>query len=198
MHHEYSTYWGSLGCIEGQAELERAEALDPLNVTILVDRANLLSGAGRCDEAMARYRKAHELNPGIVFSGSLGLCYARQGRYGEALKVMQLALAEQGTMSLPDTITSLAVTSALAGRRLDAERWLDQLTQMSKRQYVPKVHFANVYAALSRKDEAFAIFDAAYAEHDSLLLTVKSDWRFDLLRGDPRFQELLRRIGLPE
>lgn len=84
-----------------------------------------------------------------------------------------------------------------AGQTAEAERLLDELTELSKRQYVPKTFFAYLYAALGRHTPALALLETAYREHDTMLLTLNGLEWLDVLRTDPRFRALRQRIGLP-
>ena len=194
IHHEYSTWLGAVGRgRESLAEIRRAEELDPLNVMILVDRGNTLISSGRCDEALAQFRRAAELDPHSPGGMNLAECYARQGDYLRAIRETEAAL-QSGSRNAYN-IAALAVWQAAVGNRREAERRLAELTEMSKREYVPKSCFAWVCAALGRKDEALAILEAAYRDHDVMLLGLR-DPRFAPLHGDARFQNLLQRVGL--
>jgi len=85
---------------------------------------------------------------------------------------------------------------AAANRRSEAEAILRQLSAASKQRYVPSYPIAVIYAALGRKDEAFAWLERAYTEHDSWMIYLGLDPRFAGLRSDPRFTDLLRRLNL--
>ncbi len=87
--------------------------------------------------------------------------------------------------------------ASITGKRVEAEKVLGQLKKLSARRYVPSYEIAVVYAGLSENDEALAWLLKAYQQRDSSwLIDVKLDPRFDHLHSDPRFQDLLRRIGL--
>jgi hypothetical protein len=91
-------------------------------------------------------------------------------------------------------ITGLAY--AKAGRRRDAEQFIDRIREAAKTRYVRPVWTASIFAALGEKDKAFAELESGFAERDCFMPRITEDPFMDPLRDDPRFQELLRRIGL--
>lgn len=99
----------------------------------------------------------------------------------------------------PDThfpSQGLAITYAKKGRDEDAHRILEQLIEKSRQQYVAADAIAGVYAVLGEKDEAFRWLDRAFDEHSASMVSFTSHPEFRSLRSDPRFTELLRRIGI--
>jgi Flp pilus assembly protein TadD len=114
----------------------------------------------------------------------------------EAVKELQAVLIARGRT--PETVTWLAVGYAMAGKREEAERLLNELKQISKKQYVPETFFAYIYTALGQKEQAFGVLERAYREHDSTLIGLKTHPWLDPLRSDTRFADLLRRVGLSE
>ena len=87
---------------------------------------------------------------------------------------------------------------AMAGKRGEALKMLEELKQLSNRRYVPPSGMATVYVGLGEKDQAFEWLEKAYEERDRWLVFLKVDASLDPLRSDPRFQDLLRRMNLPE
>jgi hypothetical protein len=86
----------------------------------------------------------------------------------------------------------------LSGKRAEAQTNLNELQEISKQRYVSPAAIAMIYAALGDKDQAFAWLEKANKAHDALLARLKVDPRFDSLRSDPRFAELMRRVALPQ
>ena len=86
---------------------------------------------------------------------------------------------------------------ALAGKRAEAQRVLDDLLALSKQRFVSPYDISLVHLGLGEKDKAFEWLQKAVAERVGLLVYLKVDPLFDPLRSDPRFQDLLRRMGLP-
>jgi tetratricopeptide (TPR) repeat protein len=93
---------------------------------------------------------------------------------------------------------SLAYAYAVAGRRPEAQKVLDELTEISMQNYIPPYELARVCAALEEKDQALKWLEEAYAEHHPHMAWLKRDPCLDPLRSDPRFQDLLRRMKFPE
>jgi len=87
---------------------------------------------------------------------------------------------------------------ARTGNRSEAEETLAELQQISKQRYISPAAIALIYAALGDKDQAFAWLDKLVEEHDLITARLKVDERFDPLRSDPRFAELVKRVGLPQ
>ena len=93
-------------------------------------------------------------------------------------------------------VAALGHAYSLSGERDKANKILDELREMSKQRYVSPYLIAIVYVGLGDKDQAFAWLDKAFQDRSSLLLWLKVEPQFDSLRDDPRFQDLLRRVGL--
>ncbi len=86
---------------------------------------------------------------------------------------------------------------ASAGKKAEAEKILNELKELSKRQYVPAYNLAFIYAGLNDKDQAFEWLNKAYETHSGLSV-IKVETTFDNLRDDPRYKDLLKRMNLPE
>lgn len=99
---------------------------------------------------------------------------------------------------IADYLGGLGHAYARAGRTADADKVLDELKEGSRTKYISWRNIAVIYAGLEDKDQAFACLDKAYELRDSRIVFIKVDPLFDPLRDDPRFKNLLRRIGLPE
>ena len=86
----------------------------------------------------------------------------------------------------------------MAGNRGEAQAVLEELTEQSKQRYVPSYYLALTYAGLGERDRAFEWLDKAYQEGSTLLAYLKMDPRLASLHPDPRFADLMRRVGLPQ
>jgi hypothetical protein len=93
-------------------------------------------------------------------------------------------------------MAGLAHIYAMSGRKAEAHKVLAELQSLSEHSYVPATDTALIYAGLGEKDKSFAQLDKAYEEHSFTLSNLKVEPRFDPLHSDPRFADLLRRIGL--
>ncbi len=195
-HHWYAVYlFGAGRQNEALAEIRRAQELDPLSLTINMWLGMILRSSGQLDQAVDQLRKTIDLDPNFVLAHHrLGLAYEEKGMYDEAISEFRQVLKLSG--GSPLGIGALAHVYALAGKPAEARKNLDELLQLSKQRYVSPSSIATVYAALGDKDQAFAWLEKAYDAHDLLIVRLKWDPRFASLRSDPRFDPLVRRIGL--
>ena len=196
-HHWYAIYLVWSGRTnEGLAEIRRAQELDPLSLPISMTLGWLLCDAGRTDEGIEELRKTLEMDPAfIVAHHRLALCYERKGAYDGAIaeyeKVIDLGAKVLGTAGLGQAY-------AMAGKRNEARQELAKLQELSKQRNTWPSLFAYIYAALGDKDQAFAWLDKSIDEHDLVTARLKVDARFDSLHSDPRFAEIVKRLGLPQ
>ncbi len=196
-HLWYSNYLAALGrSDEALAEAKRAVDLDPVSPDINHSRAWLLSMTRRYDEAIEQERKTLEMDPGFPPAHSvLAGAYLAKGMYREALaEAEKLSALSPGS---PAALFSLAYVHVRSGERSQGLRELNELRALSKQRYVPSDYFAIVYLWLGDKDQAFTWLEKAYEERTGFLPWLKVSPTWDPLRSDPRFQDLLRRIGLP-
>jgi tetratricopeptide (TPR) repeat protein len=147
------------------------------------------------DQAIQEMRQINHLDPKFfVPYWGLGLSYEQTGVYEEAVTQLQKAIDLSGRGA--NGLASLGHAYGLAGRRSEALKILLELEERAKRRYVSSYQIALVYLGLHRNDEAMKQLENAYQERSTLLVYLKMDPRFDPLRSDPRFEDLLRRIGL--
>ena len=85
----------------------------------------------------------------------------------------------------------------MSGKKEEAQKVIEHLRELSVHQYVPPYNIAVIYAGLGEKDEAFVWLNRAYQERSYLLTYLTVDERLDKLHSDPRFDQLVRRVGLP-
>jgi adenylate cyclase len=197
-HHWHSIYLGALGrSDEALAEAKRALDLDPVSPLINHNLAAQLYLARRFDQAIEQCRKTMELDPSFSLTHSLlGRLYLAKGMYREALAESEnyLALSPRN----PAALAALADAHARSGERNQALRVFEELKELSNQRHVPSYYFAIVYVGLNDKDEAFAWLEKAYEERDGSLPMLKVNPSLDPLRSDPRFADLVRRVGLPQ
>jgi TolB-like protein/Flp pilus assembly protein TadD len=197
-HHWYGSYLAATGrYTEAIAEARKAESLDPLSLVISADVGmEALAPAGRYDEAMQQCRKTLELDPRFAIAHAcLARAYEYKTMYKEAIAEIQEAINLSGGSVIWEA--TLGHLYARAGRRDDAIKILNELKSRSKREFVPSQAFIWIYAALGDKDQAFAWLEKAHEERSDVMTVLEEERAFDPLRSDPRFQDLLRRIGLP-
>jgi tetratricopeptide (TPR) repeat protein len=121
----------------------------------------------------------------------LGEVYAQKGEYAKALA--EFHQAEGPTLQARSLIGHVY---AISGRKLEAEKILDELVLRSKSAYLPPTYIARICAGLGQKDEAIAWLEKGYTLRDSHMEFLAVDPTFDGLRSDPRFAKLLRRMNL--
>ena len=196
-HHWYASYLMYLGRFEeGIAEAKRARELDPLSLAINNALGGRLLLAGRDNEAIEQIQKTLEMDPNFAPAHtSLGYAYLSKGMNEEAIAEFQNGVALSG--SDPDESVDLGYAYATAGKRDEARRILAKLKKKRERTFVSPATIAIVSGALGEKDEAFAWLEKAYEVRDPQLTYLKVGPKFTPLRSDPRFQDLLRRMGLP-
>ena len=125
----------------------------------------------------------------------LGWTYEQKRMPDQA--IVEFKKAVEAANGDPFFVAALGHAYAFAGNRRDAEKVLQTLSDRAKKSYVSPFDLALIYTALGEKDKAFALLNKAVAEHSTFLVYTKWEPRLDPLRSDPRFQDLLRRIGLP-
>lgn len=200
IHHLYAGYLMYVGRYdEGLAEAKLARDLDPLSLPVNNALAGRMLVAGHNQEALEQVRKTLELNPYYAPAHqTLGWAYLRAGKTSDALREFQEAVRLAGPDDF-DLVLDLGFAYATAGKTQDARKILAEFKQLNRQGRIPSGSVAILYGALGERDEAFTWLNKAYAEHDPELTYLKVPGRrFEPLRGDPRFNALVRRVGLPQ
>jgi TolB-like protein/Tfp pilus assembly protein PilF len=196
-HQWYAHYLSAMGRFdEALAEIAQAAELDPLSPIISENAGKIFYRARRYGEAIRQCQETLEKNPDFPQAHDcLGLAYEQEAMLEEAIAEFQKAVElSPGSWQLG----ALGRTYAKAGRRREALEIADELEQLSEEGYVSRGSLASMYASLSDNDRAFEWLEKGYEDRDWLVAFLLVDPRFDPLRDDPRFQDLLRRMNFPE
>ena len=179
---------------EAIAMTRRAQQADPLSPVIAASLAMILYLARHYDEAARMLQRAQEIDPDHFLPHlRMGLVRLQQEGYPEAIRELQTAarLANHST----ETLAALGTGYAMAGMSGEAHRIVAQLQASQAEHYVLPYNIAKIYAAARDKDKSFEWLERAYQEGDPDLIELNSEPLFDRLRGEPKFSELMRRIG---
>jgi tetratricopeptide (TPR) repeat protein len=196
-HQWYATYYNAMGRPDDNIrELKRALELDPLSLSINNALGYTLLCQHQYDGAIEQERKTLDMDPNLVRAHIvLGWAYLEQGRYADAITEAQKAPSEVGSPNGRFLLLSRAYRKS--GKIGKARRLAEERKDLSKRRHVSAYEMANDYIGLDDKERAFEWLEKAYQERSLRPDIMRVDPCFDDLRPDPRFQALLRRVGLP-
>jgi serine/threonine protein kinase/Tol biopolymer transport system component/Flp pilus assembly protein TadD len=197
-HEAYSYLLSAQGRFqEGVREIRRAAEINPLSAMDAAMVSWNLYQARQYDEVIAQTQNVLEIDPAFgVASVPLSAAYERKGMIEEAI-----AAARKAVSLMPGTVVPLWVLGhALArhGERDEARRVLAEMEQLSRVRYVSAYHMAIIHAGLDERDEAFNCLEKAYRDRDAWMIWLGTEPKLDDLRSDPRFTDLLQRIGLAD
>jgi TolB-like protein len=195
-HRWYALLLAGLGRhTEALREARRARELDPLCLVVGTSAAWIQYVTGDCEGAIATCRNVMDMDPRFPPSRRvLGAALLQLGRAAEAVAELESAAAE--APEDPVLLAWLAHAKAVVGDCGVASVLLQALDRLRLKRFVPAYHLALPHVALGRTDEAFALLDQACDERDPALVNVALDPRFEPLRGDARFAQLLERLRL--
>jgi serine/threonine-protein kinase len=191
-HHWYAEFLSAMGRHEqAVSEIKRAQELDPLSPLLLAIGGEVFNFARRYDDVIDQCQKALELDSNFALAyAHLAIAYCGKGMHKEAEKFARLEGKD------PQISLRLAYIYAAAGSRAKALEIL-AARQQSKRQKPDPLNLARVYGRMGEKNLAIDWLEKAHSQRDPYLVFLNVDARFDPLRSEPRFQEIVRRINLP-
>jgi TolB-like protein/DNA-binding winged helix-turn-helix (wHTH) protein/Flp pilus assembly protein TadD len=194
-HHWYAWHLSLLGRYnEAIPEMRRAESLDPLSLIINADLAELLVLAHSYDESIEQSRKTIEMDPNFAFAHvQLAQAYLAKHMNEEAIAELQKAVLLSADS--PTSMANLARAYVAVGKRSEAQKLLSTLKKRSSSSSSYAAEISMIYAALGDMDQAMNWLEKGYEERFNPGVLLRPG--FDPLRSDPRFEELMRRIGLP-
>jgi tetratricopeptide (TPR) repeat protein len=195
-HFYYALYLVAMGRPEeAVAEAEKALALDPVSLAAQTNVAIIWYRTGRYDEAIEEARRVLDIDAGYAHAYYvLGRAHVQKGMYREAILAARRAVALE--RSNVRYIASLAYIYGVAGKRTNASELLGKIKHIMVQRYVPPYMVALCYVGLGNKNEALTWLTRACAERSAELPFVNVDPRLAALRLEPRFRQILRRLGL--
>jgi len=201
-HNRYAVYLETRGRFnESMAEAQRAQELDPLSPEIVSGLGLVYLSTRRYDESIAQFQKALDLHPNApVIRASLAWAYAMKRMYPQALAEFDKIADQDKAVAAENQFVAsgLGWVYAVSGRRADALKIAKEFRHLSSHAYVDFYLFAGIYAGLADKDEAFRLLEKGYGEHSASMLYLAVDSFWYGIRSDPRYADLLRRMGLPQ
>jgi TolB-like protein len=194
-HLGYATYLAEVGRTrEAVTEMRRAREVEPLSVIICANVGWKLYLARLYHEAELEFRKATEWWPKLTGGYIMASVYLQTGRQQEAVAELQKGAAESHRSLLE--LMYLGHGLGVTGARGEGQKVLEEMQALSQRRYVPPDYIAMVYEGLGERDRALRWFEKAVAER-SINGWILPDPRLDPIRTEPRFQNLMRQMGLP-
>lgn len=189
-------YFSMMGRLdEGTAECRRALEAEPLSLNASATLGKGLYYARRDDQAIEELRKTLDMDPSFVNAHLyLGWVYEQKGMFAEAIVELQHALSGSG--GVPLYVSALGHAYAISGQRRMAEESLAQLQEQAKKRYVAPYEMATIYIGLEAKEQVLKYLEMAYADHSCWMTFLRVDPRFDPIRDDPRYLDLIRRMHL--
>jgi tetratricopeptide (TPR) repeat protein len=179
---------------EAMPHVKRAQELDPLSLITSAEIGNMFYCARQYDQAIEQFQKIIQMDPNSAPAHTrLGMNYLEKGMYEEAIAEHRKAIVLDDS---PRRIAWLGHSYAVAGRKAEALKILDDLKELAKQRPVSPFEFALVYIGLGDKDQAFVWLEKTCEERLDVLWDIQVGPRFDRLRSDPRFTDLLRRLKL--
>ncbi len=195
-HNAYSTYLSMMGRHdEAIAEQKQALELDPLDIGLNIEMGLRLYVVRRDDEAIEQARRTLAIDPArALLDVAAAWAYEQKGMYEDAIAIYSDLIKRHGEN--PANLSFLGRAFAVAGRKEEALKVIQDLNERAKRGYVSPYLVANIYARLGDKDQTMIWLEKAYLSRDDWMVWIKVDPVFDVVRSDPRFADLVRRVGL--
>lgn len=197
-HAWYSNILNNLGRLnEAMAEAKRAQELDPLSPPIITGVGVNFYFARNYNKAIEQCKRALEVDSNFPWAHSvLGDTYIQKSLYKEAISEKRLALNFSG--GSPEYLAELAYAYGFYGMREEAQKILIELKELEKKEYVPVCEVVFAYISIDEREEALKALELAVERMELSweLLNIKVDPLFDSLRSEPRFMDLLNKLGL--
>jgi len=181
---------------EAYIHAEKALKIDPLRIDTAQLLGAIMADLGQFEESEEHLLNCLEINPtAMIFYWELALTYIRSEQFEKALDALNKQIELMEGENISDEIAMMAFANARWGKKEEAAEYLKQLISYSEQNYVSPTIFSVVYGALGDLNEAFKWLEVAYDQKDFRFSYVLGFW-YDSMRSDPRYQEILRKIGL--
>ena len=179
---------------ESIKSVAHAQELDPLSLIINADLATGYLYNGQYDQAVAQYKKTLELDENFAYAHAyLGRTYMMMGEYQKASQEYEKAFALGGD---PRVIMLFSCNYSKMGKRAEALQKIEELKKIAQAKYVSPYYFALAYTSLGDRNKAFEWLEKAFAAREGRMTLIKVDPLLNDLHSDPRFTDLLKRVGL--
>jgi TolB-like protein/DNA-binding winged helix-turn-helix (wHTH) protein len=196
-HHWYAEYLTLMGRFdESRVEMERARQLDPLSLIIASDNAVFLYYARQYDASIRQFREVIDMEPNYPRAAPLSFAYLEKGMDAEAYALV--IRGKQTSDNSPWAWANGAYINGRLGKMEDARSEIDALIRLSQREPVDPIVFVTAYIGVNEHDQALAWLQKAHDAHSVSLTALKVNPAYDPLRGDPRFQQVLRQMNFPQ
>jgi len=177
---------------EALKQIKRAQELDPLSVRVKTIMGSYLLFTRQYDKALEEYHQILENDSNAAVHGYLGVAYQQKGMFDEAFQETLKMRAPKWSAEQMEELRQAYATSGYKGL---VTTEIKLLKERSKNQYESAAELARLCASVGQKDEAFEQLNKAYEARADALIWIKVDPRYDNLRSDPRFSDLLKRVG---
>jgi tetratricopeptide (TPR) repeat protein len=180
--------------VQALFEIKLARELDPLNLRINALEGQFLLHAGQTDEALVQLQKTFELSPNFWLAHNIASsAYIEKEMYSEAIAEANKARELSGISSHPIAFSGYAL--AKSDKKTEARAALEQLLKLSTERYVPPYHIALIYNGLGETEETLAWLERGFQRRDAKMVFLKVEPKWNNLRSDSRFVDLIRRMN---
>ncbi len=195
-HHWYSEHLALLGRFdEALRESESARGLDPLSLIIATDNAMIFYFARQYDRAIDQLRAVQKMDPAFEVAHRIEQAYVEKGMFKEALEDEE-EWRRGNTSDFTWILSSQAYIYGRSGQQTLARSALEKLERLNHGRQMDPWPILLAQIGIGDRDQVFAWLEKAYSQHSNSLTTLKVEPVYDPFRSDPRFQDLLRRVGL--
>jgi len=182
---------------EASVILKKAASLDPLSVSISTDMGFSFYYGGNYDPAIKELKASLQVDSNFLLAHLwLGRSYQAQKAYPDAINELKKTM--KVSVNWPVALAAIGSAYAESGDKINAKIILDTMISLMPKKFVTAYGIALVYSALGEKEEAFLWLNKAFDERSNWLVWLKTDPRWNMIKSDKRFHEMVNRVGLPQ